>query len=218
MKEGNYSCVDIVERADAVARLQQSYLDRLEELYQRRQAYRKAHGLPCLAWCGYGRAGKDTSAEIFCEQTKLVYPGSCSLLMLPLIAQAVDRSTVDAWRERHDYRQFWFEFCNAFRRDDPTRLLRMTLAKGDVSVGIRGRVELKTGLQTGVLDYAIWVANPTVPVDPTVEYGSMHCDMILPNHGNLAELRHKIAQFVAISRVADYAGKLQAGIYQPFKE
>jgi hypothetical protein len=126
------------------------------------------------------------------------YPGSCSTLVLPVIAHTLQMSEAQAWAERHDHRQFWIDWCHAFRNPDYTKLVRMVLGSGDVVAGIRGRLEFEAAHREALIDLSVWIDNPRAPADPTVEYGKDDCDLVISNGGSLREFYAKLNRFVSL--------------------
>lgn len=112
--------------------------------------------------------------------------------MLPLVAWSLDLPEDVAFVQRHECRQYWYDWLNEFRRDDPAAVVRLTLADGDIVVGIRGVEEFRTAVRQRVIHYPTWVDNPRVPNDPTMMFDKEECDYILSNHGDLAELRANV--------------------------
>jgi hypothetical protein len=172
--------------------LKTGYVQRLLKAYVERQKYRDQHQIPVLAFCGYGRAGKDLGAEWLGHNYDILYGGSTSEIMNPLIAAVLEKDEKTCYAERHEDRLYWFNFCNTFRADDPTLLAKMLLSRSDTVVGIRGAIELESCISRGILNLAIWVENPRVDVDPTVEYISKDCDIIVENGGTKMEYFAKL--------------------------
>lgn len=174
-----------------------------EQLYESRTKARRTSRtpVPTIGFCGHSRAGKDTAALYVSEISQLTYPGSSSSYILPLLAHAVGVSPEQAMQERHNHSDFWLHFCNEFRRNDPTRLVRRSLAHGDMVTGIRSDVELLECKKLGVLDVTVWIENPRVQVDPTVEYSRQDCDLVIDNCGLKEELFGKLLRFVNLLRM-----------------
>lgn len=188
----NYSFDNLLDRARASREKFKTYVQSKLDAYSRRQADRAKRRAPVVAWLGMGRAGKDTSAEYFCLKTGLTYAGSSSSMVLPIIADSIGIPPERAWQERHQNRQFWIEWCHAFRHDDPAMLVKMCLGTGDAVVGVRGKIELHTVQQQKLIDYTVWVDNPRVEIDPTVEFSVDDCDFSIPNREGVTQLYRRI--------------------------
>jgi hypothetical protein len=189
---GNYSMENMLERAQAALHKKRAYVSELLGKYDARHKKRRKANIPVIGFMGMGRAGKDTAAEFYCHRMGLAYPGSSSRIILPVIAEMIGVPEEQAWQARHDNRLFWIDACHAVRHGDYTKLLRMALGSGDVAVGVRGRLELYTAIQEGVIDYNYWIDNPRVPKDPTVEFGPDDCDALLPNYGSLHDFYRRL--------------------------
>lgn len=148
--------------------------------YEKAVARRAAAGIPVIAFCGHGRAGKDAAAEWLSANYDIQYSGSISYAIAPLVARAQCQSVEQAFSERHANREYWFEFCNHLRRNDPALLVKITLADNDVIAGIRAAIELDAVTTAGVVDLSVWVTR-TVAVDPTVEYDEDDCHLTIIN-------------------------------------
>lgn len=192
----DYSLDDLPLRADSARAVHRDYVDGLLGNYTVRKQWREKFRVRPIGFCGMGRAGKDTAAEYVCTRTGGVYPQSASRLMLPLVAHMVGETAEQAWENRHANRIFWISACHALRGSDYSLLVRMCLGAGDVAVGIRGRLELASVLKDGIIDLAVWIDRPSIPTDPTVEYGPGDCDVLIPNHGSLLDLYRKLDRLI----------------------
>ena len=202
----NYLRENLLDRARASREKFRDYIDEKLDGFFRRQTERAARGVPVVAFLGMGRAGKDTAAEYFCHRTGLTYAGSASSMVLPIIADSIGIDPETAWNERHSYRQFWIEWCHAFRHDDPAMLVKMCLGSGDVVVGVRGKLELFCVQKQNLIDYSLWVDNPRVPVDPTVEFAVADCDFSIPNYGGVTDLYRRIDVLVKALSARHFSG------------
>lgn len=160
---------------------------------------------PKVLFCGPGRAGKDTAAEMFCDVTGLKFAGTFSKYLIKFVAPKLGLSEEEAYRRRHEsdaMRMIWFETGNDIRKDDPTLLAKMAFENGDVSGGVRGLPEIKAIREHRVADLIVWVARD-VPVDPTLEFGREYADVVIDNNGTLDELREKVT---ALASLFNYCG------------
>jgi hypothetical protein len=146
---------------------------------------------------GPGRAGKDTVAEWFNRYTVLRYSGyGCSRAGLPHVAAALGLSEEEAWATRHARRSEWRRLMDEFRVDDPAMFSRICLSHGDILCGVRALPEFQATVQSGLVNLTIYV-DRDVPPDETLEVLPGHCDLVLPNHGTLAELDVKLRRIAA---------------------
>lgn len=150
-----------------------------------------------LAFCGYGRCGKDTACEWLRDHTKLVFNGGCSWTASPYMAMRLSRelgrevTVEDAYDRRHADRMKWYTYMNEYRRDDPARLIRDCLVHSNIICGIRDREELLAAREEGLLDLIIWIERD-VPTDETVTYTVDDCDIILRNQHSLGAYYAKL--------------------------
>lgn len=203
MATGNYGFGRMEERAADARGVYSDYLSDCQAQYEARMRLREERGIVPVAFCGYGRAGKDTAAEYLCEQINSVYPKSASWIILPLVAHMAGVSREQAWDERHQHRQFWIQACHALRGEDYGLLVRMCLGLGDVAVGIRGSRELQTIQQQRIVHLSIWIDNPRSPIDPTVEYDPSACDVMIPNWGSKEEFFAKLDKIIPLMKVSE---------------
>ena len=186
------TAAELLPLANKAKQACKAYLAKREAEYKKRQKWRKKNRIPVLALCGYGRAGKDYSAKYICAVTRMIYGGSTSSNVVPIVATALKQPVKEAFEERHNNRMFWFEFCNALRAEDPTLLARLNLGGGDMVIGIRSELELHACVASGVVDYTVWIDNPRAECDPTVEYGPEDCHLTLSNCGSRLQLFEKL--------------------------
>lgn len=201
MATGDYSMESIPERAKAALEAHRDYLEEMLARYERRRQWRTENGIPTLAVLGMGRAGKDTAAKYLCGRVPgMVYAGSSSNRLCRFVAHAAGLGEEQAFAERHQHREFWKEMGHALRDTDLTMLARITLGWGDLAIGLRGREELHGCYSEGVIDYALWIDNPRVPADPTVEFTAGDCDLMIPNWGSFCEFYRKLDRFLQLLR------------------
>ena len=194
---------DLSQLRSEVAKLKEEKAPLIEEMLARYELNRElivAAGFPVIAFCGHGRSGKDLAAKWLSSTYGVRYVGSVSYAVSPLIAVSLGVSREEAFENPHDDRMYWFEWCNALRRDDPSLLVKLTLAENDMVAGIRGDVELHACKSQGVVDLVIWVDNPRVEIDPTVEFSADDCDLVIRNTGG------RLAYFSRLKLLCDYLG------------
>lgn len=209
---GDYDPTTLAARARASREAMKPYVDAMLREHARRAAVRARFGVPVLAFLGYGRAGKDESAKMFAAHVRrqlslrgraegeipFSYGGSCSSVVAPVLAHSVGLTPDEAYAERHRHRQFWLDWCHAFRDPDLTLIVRMLLGEGDVVVGLRGEGEFAACVRDRVFDLSVWVERPGVERDFTVEFRREDCDIVLSNDGSLSDLDRKVGRLAAV--------------------
>lgn len=140
-----------------------------------------------LLFVGYGRAGKDEAASFVSKISGRRYAGSFSWAALPFVAARLGLHPQVAWETRHTMRKQWYDYCNDLRASDPTILARLVLAQGDITAGLRDKVELDACKKAGLFDRVVWIDRPGTPVDPTVTFGPEDCHQVIENKGTLSE-------------------------------
>jgi len=155
-----------------------------------------------VAVLGYGRAGKDTAAMwLGMHVYGCHYVGSTSDVVNPLIARERGMTPEENWATRHQNRKFWYDWCNEFRKDDPTKIARATMETGgNIIVGLRDKAELEACRNAKLFGIVIWVDNPRVPPDPTVTFTRSDCDIVVDNDGSFAKF------FSKLTRLFTFAG------------
>lgn len=158
-----------------------------------------------FAICGHGRSGKDTVSKWLKEHTRLRYQESTSEAAAKLCYQCLrDKygySTVkEAFEDRHNHRQEWAEIIWEYNEPDGIRLYRDMLEVSDVLNGVRRASEFDALRREGMLDLTIWI-DRDVPNDPSLEYDSNACDLIIPNYGTLDDLDRRLARFARVTRL-----------------
>lgn len=195
---GEYILNLVPSKTAEAIRYYQNWIDAsMAEFASRRKKLRERR-FPILAILGHGRAGKDTAAEYLCYRLGLKYGGSSSTTMLRFVARMVNLTEEQAWAERHEHREYWLQAGHAIRGSDLTLLCRLCLSISDMAIGLRGRVELHGCVSEQVVDYLVWIDNPRVPPDSTVEFGPEDCDLMIPNHGSSLEFYRKLDRFASL--------------------
>ena len=156
---------------------------------------------PTVAFCGWGRAGKDEAGMFLYQNSSMIYHGSLSWVGLPVVAARLKLPQQVAWETRHLRRMEWFEILNEYRKDDPTRLVRDSLRRGDIVVGLRSKDELLACKKQGLMTHTVWIERPGIPPDPTVTYDKGDCDHVVANDGDLPRFFEKIRQWAIEQKI-----------------
>jgi len=199
MRELDYSLDNVKERVEAAVKHNRLYIEeRLQQYFQRKKV-QQDRGLPVFSFVGYGRSGKDTAAEYIVKKTcgKLAYGGSNSYIMAPLIAHSLRVTVEEAFERRHENRNYWRVFLNTLREEDLTIIAKMSLAKSDMLVGLRGKAEVPAIVKERIADLVIWVERPQVEQDYTVEFTRQDCDLMILNDRELTHYHEKLDRLLS---------------------
>lgn len=136
---------------------------------------------------GPSRAGKDTLSLLLMRLTHHRYNGSCSINSAYLVHEAWNclfphkqyPSTKAFFNDRHPNKVFWFEFLNALRDIETTTVSALALEHSDILTGVRSLSELQS--IRPYVSKCVWVENPRVPVDPTLQFGWHDCADLFGN-------------------------------------
>jgi hypothetical protein len=160
------------------------------------------NGLPILAIAGMGRAGKDTASEWLRDNTVLRFGGGSSWSAAPYMGRILGKSAEEAYRDRHQDRMFWFNKLNELReKEGPTCLVKLCLEHSDIICGLRNRVELIGGRDEGLIDLIIWIENPRVDKDPTVEFTIDDADIVVRNNDTLDVFYKRLRNLAAALKI-----------------
>jgi hypothetical protein len=161
------------------------------------------NGKPILCISGHGRAGKDTAAEWFRDNTVLRFCGGSSWIgreyMARRLSQDLGRLVTpeEAFERRHEDRDKWYRYLNEYREGDPTRLLRDCLVSNDIICGPRDGCEVRAARAEGLFDLMVWIDRP-VPVDPTVTFSIEDADVIVRNHTTIEDYYLRLARLARV--------------------
>ena len=147
---------------------------------------------------GHSDHGKDQFAEYLGLPFKSSSSMALDLFMFDRLndhreSQGVTpyRDKVEAYADRHNHRDFWFNEISAFTNDDKARMAKEILKSHDVYVGMRCLIEYEASKH--LFDAVYWVdAQHRKPLEPM---SSFSIDFIphemewVDNNGTLEELR-----------------------------
>jgi hypothetical protein len=97
-----------------------------------------------------------------------------------------------AWENRQHNRARWKQLLDEFRAEDASKLVRLSLEKGDIVSGIRDASELMAAREQALLQCVLWVQRD-VPPDPTVTFTADDCDWVIRNDSDIDTFRQRLA-------------------------
>jgi len=156
--------------------------------------------VPKVLVIGYMRHGKDTVCEMMRDLHGYRFTSSSAFcaqkIVFPALKNQYDYKTVgDCFRDRANHRKEWFDLITDFNTPYPTTLGRAIFAEHDVYCGLRRRTELNGLLNSGVVDFIVWVDRsdhlPPEPKDSCdVEPWMAH--FTIDNNGSLEDLERNV--------------------------
>lgn len=149
-----------------------------------------------ILFVGYGRAGKDEAASYVSAKTQLRYAGSFSWAALPHMAEFLGQHPQVAWDNRHKHRELWKTELDRLRTVDQCFLARKVLATGEVTAGLRDKAEIDAVKAEKLFDHIIWITRPGIPVDPTVTFSPVDCDILIHNDGTLEQFHASLDKLI----------------------
>lgn len=161
--------------------------------------------LPKLLIIGHGRHGKDTVCEIL--QNKFGYKFRSSSdycaenLVYPLLKDRYGYTSYqEAYADRHNHRQEWYEIIHEYCSKDHARLGREIFAENDIYCGLRNKAEFHAMKNLKIFEYAIWVdrGDHLPPEDPkSMTLTQWMADFTIDNNGTLDDLTRNTQQLIS---------------------
>jgi hypothetical protein len=176
--------VRILEELDPVEIAERVLLNKGDWIAKNMVTKEEAATRKTIALLGPSGSGKDFGAIWLTNHFACGYDRALSMILCRFLADELDLDIDEIVSQRHTYRMFLYSFANALRAKEPAMLVRLATKPTEYShlvVGIRARPELMAALQDGYVSCAIWVDNPTVGEDPTIEYGPDACHLVIKN-------------------------------------
>lgn len=163
-----------------------------------------ANGLPTVAFCGWGRAGKDTAGRYLGRVSPLRYTGSTSWYAKDHMARVLGVCEQEAWEDRHLHRQRWFDELNLLRDGDPLYFVKRILVAGEIVTGLRDGREIHAARGAGLISHFVWIDKPGVPNCGTVSYGPDDCDLVIVNGGTIDDFHGKLLDWFRAAKIPLY--------------
>lgn len=157
--------------------------------------------LPKVLFVGYGRAGKDEAASYLSTISPLRYAGSFSWAGLPHMAKFLSLHPQVAWETRHQRRQEWKDELDRLRLVDQCFLARRVLEQGEVTAGLRDRLEIDAVKAERLFDHIVWIERPGILIDPTVTFTRDDATALIINDGSLSDFHAKIRRWARVAGI-----------------
>lgn len=154
---------------------------------------------------GHARHGKDTLADMLCEDYGLKASSSswfcAERVVQPYLAAKGIRykSTEECFDDRHNRRAEWFGAIKAFNHPDLTALGRAIWAENDIYIGMRNKAEFHANRNANMFDVALWVdrsehlpgeSHMSMTLEPWM------ANYVLDNNRGIDDLRRDLASLM----------------------
>ena len=155
---------------------------------------------------GDARHGKDTLADMICEEWGLTQESSSkAALRIFLYKKLYDKygllygTTEQAFNDRINHRDKWFNEICEYNRDDKTRLVKEILKISDIYVGLRSDVEVEQAIKENLFDMIIGIYDyrkPRESKDSNTADVFKYSDFVFMNNGTLKDLKDKVLRYL----------------------
>lgn len=144
---------------------------------------------------GQDGAGKDTLAEIWHREFGFAYHSSSyfalTTFMFPILQRLFDyqyRSIDDAFRDRVNHRELWFNLISAYNRYDPLKLAKQMLMTSQGYIGMRDPREIRAAINNNLFDAIVLVdAKERKTPNPLYSFDWVEPTITIFNNGTLAQ-------------------------------
>lgn len=151
---------------------------------------------------GLGRHGKDFACEILAENFGFKHISSslfvCEKAVFPTLSKRYGYASIkEAYNDRHNHRDEWFDLISEYNKNDPSRLSMELFQQYDIYCGLRSADELEASRH--LADIVIWI-DATERLGVTEETDSITvtkdmADIIIENNGTKQQFEEKIKKF-----------------------
>lgn len=149
---------------------------------------------------GHARHGKDTLAEMINQRYGYKSESSSQAASRLFLYDALKdkygyKTPKECFEDRVNHRAEWFDMICEYNKNYPGQLAADIMKSNDIYTGMRSDRELRACLRDGIFDLVIGVYNPDLPEEPEdsfdIDIWGMS-DFIIPNAGNLHDLRDRV--------------------------
>ena len=170
-----------------------------------------------LLICGEGRHGKDTVAEMLCNNLGLQATSSSWVAASLFFDKYKDtfgyETLTECYEDRVNKRKEWYDFISEYNNPDRTKLTKKILETSNIYVGLRNPEEFHAARH--LFDATIYVdASDRLPGEGKESNGITKdmCDIVIENNKSLKELRTKVEALGKILKL-DTTAKTIAKIF-----
>ena len=162
---------------------------------------------------GHARHGKDTVADMITEITEYTsISSSRRLLDVFLFDTLRDKyglsyeNSEEAYEDRINHREIWYNEISNFNKDDPSRLAKLIMEDYDIYIGLRSAREVEKCIEEEVFDLIIGVYDYRKPHEDIKSNDAdvfKYSDYVILNKGSLEDLYLQVLNCLSRLKITD---------------
>lgn len=155
---------------------------------------------------GDARHGKDTLAELLNKLFGFDFIGSSQMALDIFLYDKLNekyglnyQTKEQAFNDRVNHRDKWFNEIVEFNKDDKLRLVKCILEKADIYVGLRSGKEVEAAIEQNMFNHIIGVYNYRKERESSKSNTAdvlKYSDIILTNNGTIEQLQEKVIKYL----------------------
>lgn len=161
---------------------------------------------PKILILGDARHGKDTLAEILCEETNLKFASSSwtavDIFLKDVLEEKYNlsyRSKEEAYEDRVNHRKKWYDEITLYNSEDKLRLVKDILKIADIYVGLRNYEEVEQAIKEGSFDHIIGIYDYRKPREDNTSNTAdvfKYSDFVIMNNSTIDNLKFKVVNIL----------------------
>lgn len=144
---------------------------------------------------GNDRVGKDTLAGVWADHYGMLWRSSSMAALdifmydiLQMVFGNKYRDKMEAFEDRVNHRQLWYQLISSYNYKDPTKLARKILQTADAYVGMRDPIEIQESIRQNLFDHIVLIdASERVEPNSLYSFEWVEPTMTIYNNGTLEE-------------------------------
>lgn len=155
---------------------------------------------------GDARHGKDTLAEIICDETDYKFASSSNVSLDVFLRDVLEKkyglryeSRHEAYLDRVNHRDKWYNEICLYNLEDKLRLTKEVLKRADIYVGLRSHLEVEQAIEESTFDYIIGIFDYRKPREDSSSNTAdvfKYSDFVITNNKDIPHLKEKVCDII----------------------